>query len=39
VIDTVTFPALVADQAYGRATDGTGDWQVETTPTPGAQNP
>jgi hypothetical protein len=38
VIDAVNYPALGTDQSYARSPNGTGQWQVTTTPTPGAAN-
>jgi hypothetical protein len=38
LIDRVDFPALEADQAYGRKPDGTGSWQFMTAPTPDRSN-
>jgi hypothetical protein len=40
VIDSITFPAITADQSYGRTIDGAGTWTIFTpgTTTPGASN-
>jgi hypothetical protein len=34
VVDEVAFPQVATDKAYGRAPDGTGEFQVLETPTP-----
>ena len=38
LLDTVTFPAMLANQSLGRLPDGTGPWQITVTPSPGAAN-
>ena len=38
LIDSVTFAALGANQAWGRFPDGTGQWKVMDSPTPGTAN-
>jgi hypothetical protein len=38
VIATATYPALASGMSYGRWPDGTGAWQVLSTPTPGWLN-
>lgn len=36
--DEVAFPGLEEDTSWARRTDGTGDWAVSETPTPGSGN-
>tara|TARA_B110000977_G_C10686159_1_gene341586 strand:- start:117 stop:560 length:444 start_codon:yes stop_codon:yes gene_type:complete len=38
IVDSTTFGAIDADMSWARATDGSGAWAVEETPTPGAAN-
>lgn len=38
LVDSVPYPALIADTAWGRWPDGTGDWIVLHSPTPGSYN-
>jgi hypothetical protein len=38
ISDTVDFPAMEAEQSYGRSPDGTGDWTVFESSTPEASN-
>ena len=38
VVDSVTFPALAAEETYARITDGGDEWEVRATGTPGASN-
>jgi hypothetical protein len=38
LVDSVDYPALEEDQAYGRRPDGTGSWQFMAAPTPGLSN-
>jgi len=38
IIDQVTFPSLAGDVSWGRWADGTGDWQMLSLATPGAEN-
>ncbi|MCP4574027.1 MAG: hypothetical protein GY838_16835 [bacterium] len=38
IIDQVTFPALASDVPWGRWSDGTGDWEMLSLATPGAEN-
>ncbi len=38
IVDQVTFPAMGADQSFGRWPDGTGGWQLLAQATPGAEN-
>ena len=38
IVDSVDYPALEEDQAYGRKPDGTGSWQFLAAPTPGLSN-
>ena len=38
LVDSVTFGAQLVDVAYGRTSDGAGDWAYFDAPTPGAAN-
>jgi hypothetical protein len=38
IIDQVTFPELASDVSWGRWEDSTGDWQLLSQATPGAEN-
>lgn len=38
IIDQVTFPELATDVSWGRWPDGTGEWQLLSEATPGAEN-
>lgn len=38
LIDSVKIPPIATDYSYGRVTDGTGNWGLLASPTPGAQN-
>jgi len=38
LVDTIAYPAMANDQAWGRYPDGTGTWRVMDGPTPGAAN-
>ena len=38
ILDQVTFPALSSDITWGRWADGSGDWQLLSAATPGAEN-
>ena len=38
IIDSLTYTAQAADTSYGRFPDGSDNWQLFTTPTPGASN-
>jgi hypothetical protein len=38
LIDTIAYPALGADQSYGRYPDGIGPWKLTDSPTPMAAN-
>ncbi|MCP4546298.1 MAG: hypothetical protein GY835_07520 [bacterium] len=38
VVDQMSYPALAADQSWGRWPDGTGDWQLLSLATPGTSN-
>ena len=38
LVDTVTYPALVADSSWGRWPDASGDWRLLHSPTPGEAN-
>ena len=37
-VDTLTFPAQLADISYGRVFDGSAEWDFLTSPTPGTSN-
>jgi len=38
VIDSLTFSEQEADISFGRRPDGSNNWMLFTTPTPGASN-
>ncbi|HCP45718.1 MAG TPA: hypothetical protein DIU15_06735, partial [Deltaproteobacteria bacterium] len=38
VVDSISYEAQATDTAQARIPDGTGDWQLTTTPTPGSGN-
>ena len=38
VVDSVTFPALAAEETYARIIDGGDEWEVRAEGTPGASN-
>lgn len=38
IVDQTTFPALGSDQSFGRWPDGSGEWELLSHATPGAEN-
>lgn len=38
LIDSITYPAISAGQSFGRSTEGSPQWQIFNSPTPGAAN-